>query len=328
MLEGELLVPEASQKQCRVAFVGGGAMAREHIRAFADIPGASLAGIANRTESKASALATEFGLPFVTSGIDRLYEETKADVVQVSVYETAILPVMRQVLAHPWTVLMEKPVGLNVAEAEAILAEASERGRQVYVGLNRRAISSTRAVLEDVRDDPAPRYIRVQDQQSLATARAIGHDERVVDAWMYANSIHLVDYLLAFGRGSIVSVDVIEPWRPRDPGVVIAKVAFSSGDIGLYEAIWNAPGPWACTVSTPRRRWELRPLERASYVDAGSRAVVAVDPDPVDGTYKPGFRLQAEWMVAERAGQKTPLPSLAEGVAAMRLTQRIYEPQP
>jgi len=319
-------VPLASQKECRIAFVGGGAMAREHIRAFADIPGVTLAGIANRTESKASALATEFGLPFVTSAIDRLYEETKADIVQVSVYETAILPVMRQVLAHPWTVLMEKPVGLNPTEAEAILDAASASGRRVYVGLNRRAMSSTRAVLEDVQDDPAPRYIRVQDQQSLATARAIGHDERVVETWMYANSIHLVDYLLAFGRGSIASVDVIEPWRPRDPGVVIAKVTFSSGDIGLYEAIWNAPGPWACTVSTPRRRWELRPLERASYVDAGSRTVVSVDPDPADLTYKPGFRRHAEWMVAAWNGEKTPLPNLAEGVAAMQLTQRIYEP--
>ncbi|HEX2726326.1 MAG TPA: Gfo/Idh/MocA family oxidoreductase, partial [Beijerinckiaceae bacterium] len=129
---GELLVPQASQKQCRVAFVGGGAMAREHIRAFADVPGVSLAGIANRTESKAGALASEFGLPLVTSAIDRLYEETKADIVQVSVYETAILPVMRQVLAHPWTVLMEKPVGLNPAEAEAIEAAARAAGRRVY----------------------------------------------------------------------------------------------------------------------------------------------------------------------------------------------------
>jgi predicted dehydrogenase len=320
------LMPQASQRSCRVAFVGGGAMAREHIKAFHDIDGVSLVGIANRTENKAQALANEFGLPFVTSDIGRLYAETRADVVQVSVYETGILPVMQQILAHPWAVLMEKPVGLNIVESEAILAKARELERAVYVGLNRRAMSSSRAVLEDLEDDQSTRYIRVQDQQSLTTARAIGHDERVVEAWMYANSIHLVDYLLAFGRGSITAVDVIEPWRPHNPSIVIAKVGFSSGDIGLYEAIWNGPGPWACAVSTSRRRWELRPLERASDVDAGSRSVVMIEPDEFDSEFKPGFRRQAEWMISEWSGERTPLPTLTDGAAAMRLVQQIYEP--
>ena len=71
----------------------------------------------------------------------------------------------------------------------------------MFVGLNRRCLSSTQAVLADLADDPGPRFIHVQDQQSLDVARQIGHAEPVVRNWMYANSIHLVDYLRAFGRG-------------------------------------------------------------------------------------------------------------------------------
>jgi len=320
----ERIMSDKTSQPCRVAFVGAGAMAREHIRAFGDVHGVTLAGIANRTAEKGRALAAEFGLPVVAPNVAALYEETKADIVQVSVYETAIREVMQQVLAYPWLVLMEKPIGLDTAEADAILAEAHRRGRRVFAGLNRRALSSTVAVLDDLAHDPGPRYIRVQDQQSLAVAQAIGHDPAVVRGWMYANSIHLIDYFSAFGRGRVVSVARVHPWNPEDPGIVIAKITFSSGDIGLYEAVWNGPGPWACTITTPRRRWELRPLERASYVDAGSRAVVPIEPDAWDADFKPGFRRQAGWTVAEWRGEKTPLPTLEDGVAAMHLTRAIY----
>src|SRR3979411_2370436 len=147
---------------------------------------------------------------------------------------------------------MEKPVGLDLKDGEDIAAAA--KSRQVYVGLNRRYLSSTQAVLADLAGDPAPRFIHVQDQQSLETARRIGHADIVVRNWMYANSIHLIDYFCAFGRGDGTEVTRVAPWRPENPGIVLAKIAFAGGDIGLYEGIWNGPGPWACTVTTPRRR--------------------------------------------------------------------------
>jgi predicted dehydrogenase len=309
---------------CKVAFIGAGAMAREHIRAFGDVRGVTLAGITNRTEAKAGALAMEFGLPVVAPDIPALYDATRADIVQVSVYETAIQAVMDQVLSFPWMVLMEKPVGLNASEAEAIWEAAEKRSRQVFVGLNRRALSSTRTVLADLEGDPGQRFIQIQDQQSLESAAAIGHHPLVLRNWMYANSIHLIDYLNIFGRGRITSVEKVHAWNPDHPTIVLAKATFSSGDIGLYQAIWGGPGPWACSVTTARRRWELRPLERASYVDSDSRTFVSVDPEPEDLTFKPGFRRQAEWAIAEWRKITTPLAKLGDGLSVMKLIRDIY----
>jgi len=256
---------------CRVAFVGGGATIREHVRAFAAVPNVEIVGLTNRTRDRAEAIAAELGVPLVARSIDDLYVRTQADLVVMAVYEPAIAAVAKLCFAHPWAVLMEKPIGLDLAEAHDVRAAATSAGRRVWVGLNRRAFASTRALLSDLAEDPGPRFIHVQDQQSLETARAIGHQDSVVQSWMFANSIHLVDYLTTLGRGKVSSVERIVPWRPDKPALVIAKVAFSSGDIGLYEAIWNGPGPWACSVSTPRRRWELRPLETVVFQNAGER---------------------------------------------------------
>ncbi|MBX9845851.1 MAG: Gfo/Idh/MocA family oxidoreductase [Xanthobacteraceae bacterium] len=298
-------------------------MAPEHIKAFADVPGVSIVGIWNRTCDKAAALAKQFNIPVVARDIADLHAQTKADLAVVAVYETAINPVMKQALTQPWAILMEKPVGLDLADAEDIAKAA--KGRKVYVGLNRRTLSSTNAVLDDLDSDPAPRFIHVQDQQSLQTARDIGHAEPVVRNWMYANSIHLVDYLRIFGRGEIVEVMPLMRWRPDEPGVVLTKVAFASGDVGLYEGIWNGPGPWACTVSTPRRRWELRPLEKAIFQNAGERKLNPVEPDAWDTDFKPGFRRQAERVVEAVRGRTGAAVPLADAVKTMRLIHDIFQ---
>ena len=296
-------------------------MAREHIKAFRDVPGVSIAGIWNRSRGNAEMLAQQFGVPVVADNVEELYARTHADLAIVAVYETAINPIMKQALAYPWAVLMEKPVGLDLADGEDIAAAA--KSKNVYVGFNRRFLSSTQAVLADLADDPHPRFIHVQDQQSLETAKQIGHADIVVRNWMYANSIHLIDYFCAFGRGDVTEVTRVAPWQPDYPGVVLAKIAFASGDIGLYEGIWNGPGPWACTVTTPRRRWEMRPLERATYQNAGERTLNPVDPHAWDNDFKPGFRLQAERVAGAVCGDERAV-TLDDGLRTMRLIGAIF----
>jgi len=313
---------DRNPKPLRVAIIGGGSMAPEHIKAFADVPGVSVAGIWNRTRDKAAALAKQFNIPVVANDITDLHAQTKADLAVVAVYETAINPVMKQSLAYPWAILMEKPVGLDLADAQDIATAA--KGRAVYVGLNRRMLSSTTAALDDLGNDPAPRFIHVQDQQSLQVARDIGHAEPVVRNWMYANSIHLVDYLRTFGRGEITEVTPLTRWKPDALGVVLAKVAFASGDVGLYEGIWNGPGPWSCTVGTPRRRWELRPLEKATFQNAGERKLNPVEPDAWDTNFKPGFRRQAECVVDAVRGKNDTAVPLDDAVKTMRLIHDIF----
>lgn len=303
--------------------IGGGAMIREHIRAFQNVPGVTIAGIWNRTREKAEALANEFEISVVASSIDNLYAATKADLAVLAVYETAIKEVVKRALVQPWAILMEKPVGVDLADAEEIAGTVKAKRAKVFVGLNRRTLSSTQAVLADLADDLGPRFIHVQDQQSFDVARQIGHAPQVIENWMYANSIHLVDYIVALGRGNIVEVTPVVRWNSKAPTVVVAKVTFDSEDIALYEGIWNGPGPWACTVTTPHRRWEMRPLEKALFQIVGERKQNPVEPHAWDRDFKPGFRLQAEQVVSALRGRGSAT-SIDEAVRTMRLVHDIY----
>ena len=307
-----------------VAVIGAGAMAEQHISAFVDIPGVEVAGIHSRTRPKADRLAEEFGISKVCDSVAELYHKTSADLLVVAVSVLSVRDVCAEAFQFPWTCLIEKPVGYDLAEAEEIAAEACKLGRQAFVALNRRHYSSTKAVTADLAEDGEPRLIHVQDQEDLSAAVASGQPEQVVQNWMYANSIHLVDYLRVFGRGEVTSVQPIIRWDPELPRFVVAKVTFSSGDIGLYEAIWNGPGPWAVTVTTQTKRWELRPLEQAAYQPRGSRKLQPVALHEWDTSFKPGFRAQAEAAVRAVKGQANGLPSLEEALASMRLVHQIY----
>lgn len=315
-------------------------MARQHLRAFADVPGVTLAGLHSRTLSRAQKLADEFKIPQVFESVAELYARTEADLVVVAVPELAMNSVSQACFQFPWTVLLEKPAGYNLQDAEEIYRAAQAQNRRVLVGLNRRFYASTRTAQSELDQQPGPRFIHVQDQQDPEAATARGVPAPVVRNWMYANSIHVIDYLRIYGRGEIQSVTPVIPWQAeglvegsmegagKDSGegspVVVAKIEFDSGDIGLYQGIWQGPGPWSVTVTTPGKCWELRPLEQLAYQVRGSRQWRRAEDHPWDRDFKPGFRLQAQMAVDAAQGRPSECPTLAEALKTMRLISAIF----
>jgi predicted dehydrogenase len=308
----------------RIAIVGAGYMAGEHAKAFANWPGVRIVGVCGRRRERAEALASAYGTTAFDS-VDEMRRASGADAVVVAVNELSMKPVCEQVFAHDWAALLEKPVGLNLAQAREI--EALANGRRAWVALNRRAYGSTRAALAELEalgGDAGPRLISVLDQQNMKDARAGGQPEPVVRHYMYANSIHLVDYLNAFGRGKVVDVETRVPFDAARPGHVVATVRFSSGDVGVYQAVWDGPGPWAVSVTNRRVRVEMRPLEQVAVQRRGERHLTALSADPRDTEYKPGLHVQAGWLLDELCGRPTPLASLAEATRSMALVAAIY----
>jgi predicted dehydrogenase len=308
----------------KVAFIGAGYMTSEHIKAFKDIPQVELCGITSRTRARAEALAEATGVSQVCDSIEALYAATKADLVVIAVPELSVKDVCIEAFKYPWTCLIEKPAGYNVADAEHILATAKEQKRDAFLALNRRHHSSTRAIVKDLENFDGQRLVHVYDQENPRVALESGQPQEVVDHWMYANSIHVIDYFKLFCRGELLSVENLSEWKPGEPCFVLSKLSYSSGDIGMYEAVWEGPGPWAATVITHSRRWEMRPLEQASFQNYQSRQIETVPVHSWDTQFKPGLRLQAEEAIRALSGKSHRLPSLEEGLQTMNIVRKIY----
>lgn len=308
----------------RIAIVGAGYMAGEHARALAAQPGVGIVGVVGRSPERAEALASQYGAQ-VLGDVDSLWRTTQADAVVVAVNEPSMAAVCEQVFRYPWTVLLEKPVGVDLADAHRIEDSALGHGAEgrVWVGLNRRSYASTREALGLIPAE-GPRLVSVLDQQDLDVIRAMGKPEVVVRNFMYANSLHLIDYFNVFCRGDLVSVEVAAPWTPDVPTHVIASLLWSSGDRGVYQAIWNGPGPWGVSVAHPDLRVEMRPLESLTVQRRGERRAVPMDADPIDASFKPGLHVQAQELLRAVAGGETRLASLRDAVRSMSLCATIY----
>lgn len=315
-----------AKEKIKIAIIGAGNMAQEHIRAFADIEDVVLAGIFSRTRSKAEDVAKTFSIEKVCDSIAALYRDTQANLVIIAVPELEVRKVCNEAFTHPWVCLIEKPAGYDLADAEAIANVAKEKNCTAYVALNRRHYSSTRTVTQALEGVAGQRLIHVYDQENPIVALEGGQPPEVVKNWMYANSIHVIDYLRIYGRGDITSVEPIIRWTPDAPRFVMAKVSFSSGDIGIYEATWNGPGPWAVTITTQEKRWEMRPLEQASVQPYRIRKQEPLPVHHWDTEFKPGVRLQAEEAIKAVRQQPTKLPTLDEAMETMKLVSEIYAP--
>jgi predicted dehydrogenase len=308
----------------KVAFVGAGYMATEHMRAFASLPDVEIAGIYSHGRERAEKLAASYGAR-VCDSVSDLYARTAADLVVVTVVELSMAEVAAECFAHPWTVLLEKPAGYDLADATRIRDAAVRAHSRAFVAFNRRAYSSTRQALELLRGDASQRFIKVIDQQDQLAAILQNHQpELVARNFMFANSIHLIDYFRILARGEVAEIEPIIRWTQEKPGLVLAKVNFTSGDIGLYEGIWNGPGPWIVSVNTPEQRIEMRPLEQVSVQLRGTRVVTKLDIDPDDTAYKPGLRHQATQAVAAARAEPANLATIEDSWHSMKLVADIF----
>jgi predicted dehydrogenase len=312
-------------EQINVAIVGAGLMAEEHIKAFIAIKCVKVVGIFSRTRTRAEALAIKYGIAEVFNSVDALYNGTCANLLIVAVSELEVRKVCIQAFKHPWISLIEKPAGYDLVDAEIIASTAQKAGRRAYVALNRRHFSSTRAVLKDLANFNGQRLVSVLDQENPIAALEGGQPPLVVNNWIYANSIHVIDYLRIFCRGEVSSMEHIVRWNPTNPLFVVTKITFDSGDIGLYQAVWNAPGPWVVAVNTRMKRWEMRPLEQATVQTYKSRKAEAISVHAWDLEFKPGLRQQAEEAIKAVRDEANLLPTLEDAIATMKLAKCIYE---
>lgn len=299
-------------------------MSSEHLRAFDSCLDVQLVGIHSRTFARAQELANCYPQMKVAHSIHELYESTHADLVVIAVPELACRDVCEQAFKYPWTLLVEKPVGYTLSEALYIERLALSHHAKVFVALNRRFYGSTLQLQQLLKDNSSSRIVTILDQEDSFGALAAGQPIEVVNHWMYANSIHLIDYFSQLCRGQHLNSRVLIPWNPMEPGPVLAQLEFSSGDVGVYQASWNAPGPWSVSVSTPEFRAELRPIEQLSVQMAGSRKSELQQDDPLDHQFKPGLLRQAQAAINSVRGFPSILPTLSEANRSMALVASIY----
>jgi len=118
-----------------VGFIGAGDIAVLHAAAVKKCPGAKLIGLWNRSQDRATQRAAEFGCKNYKTPED-LVKDPLIDAVFVLTNLESHLEYTKLALDHGKHVLVEKPVGVSVAEIEQMKSAAEAKGLVCMPGHN------------------------------------------------------------------------------------------------------------------------------------------------------------------------------------------------
>src|SRR6266852_6400478 len=262
-------------KRIRVAVVGAGEFGRNHARVYRELEGAELVGVFDENLERAAAVAAEFPTQVLKS-LDEL--RGRADAASVAVPTVAHAEVGCRLLEMGLDVLVEKPMAVNLAEADALLHAGKKNGRILQVGHVERFNPAVVAV-EPILNRPL--FFEVH-RLGVFTPRSL--DVEVI----YDVMIHDLDILLALVKEPVTEVKAVGiPVLTDKVDIAHARLEFMGG------AVANVT---ASRVSTERVR-KMRFFQQHEYIslDYARRDALRV------GVKRPGSR-------PEFAFEKLPAP--------------------
>ena len=131
----------------RVGVIGAGAISQvAHLPVLRRLPGVEVAAICDNDSGKAQALAARFDVKDTYDDIEDVLRYSRVDVVVICTPNHLHEIHVTSALAAGAHVLCERPLAMNVAGVERVLAASDKYGKRVMVGMNHRFRSDVQAV--------------------------------------------------------------------------------------------------------------------------------------------------------------------------------------
>jgi UDP-N-acetyl-2-amino-2-deoxyglucuronate dehydrogenase len=321
-------------------------VARYHAQAIASAPGARLVASSRSDATKAAAAAAEFGVPCETS-YDALLARPDVDAVCICTPSAAHAAQTIAAARAGKHVLVEKPMALTLADADAMIAACRESRVTLGVALQRRTEPAYQAVRAAMAagafGDPVAGlalvpYFRTQAYYDSAAWRGTWADDG--GGALMNQGIHIADLLLWF-LGDVEEVHarsatVAHAIEVEDD--LVASLRFKSGALGSIVATTAAAPGFPHRIEVYGTRGGVQ-LEAEAIVRWEGEAVPPIDPSLRAGVAPPAAgaggsatglaptghaRLLADFVTAVRSG-RPPLVPGEEGRRSLALVLAVYE---
>lgn len=242
-------IPDAPirSRDFRIGCIGAGfIMADIHLAAYHEA-GFAVAAIASRSRDKAAAVAARWDIPKVHDTPEALIDAGGFEILDIAYPPDQQPALIRRAIQQTGirAILAQKPLALDLATAEVLVAEARAAGKILSVNQNMRFDQSMRVLKQAL------------DREALGTPVLASIEMRAIPHWqpflreygrltLLNMSIHHLDVLrYLFGEVEAISTTVRADPRtdfPHKDGICISTLTFRSGLIALsLEDVWAGP---------------------------------------------------------------------------------------
>jgi predicted dehydrogenase len=208
----------------KVGVIGVGYLGRHHARLYAELPGATLVGVADVDAGRLAEIAAATGAEGFADYRDLL---AKVDAVSVVVPTTLHHQVAKTCLDAGVDVLLEKPMTVTIEEADELIALADAKGRLIQIGHLERFNGAVRALAPRL---SAPRFI---ESHRLGPFVGRGTDVHVILDLM----IHDLDIIMSLVRSPITEIRAVGvPVLTTNIDIANARLEFADGCVANVTA--------------------------------------------------------------------------------------------
>ncbi len=144
-----------ADKRLNIALIGCGRASADHLKAinFFEKRGfVELTAIVDKNERAVESIlasrSTQFKRPIVSDNIEDVFNKTPIDLTVIATPPTTHFPLAVKALEANSHLIVEKPLTLDMVEAEAMIALAKDRKRKLAVGMKYRYIPGVREIRE------------------------------------------------------------------------------------------------------------------------------------------------------------------------------------
>jgi len=269
----------------RIGLVGCGAISTQHLEAIAATPGLELGGVVSASAGRARTVGERWDVPWFTAH-DDLLGQAGLDAVTICTPSGLHAQQALAALRSGRHAVVEKPIALSLADADAVVREGRERGLVVATISQRRFEPAVRALRSAVEAGALGRislviseglYLRPQSYYDSAPWRGT----RDLDGGVLMNqAIHTIDLLRWIG-GPVASVaahlaTLGHAMEAEDTASV--SLRFATGALGSIVAT---------TCATPEFPVELRVYGDRGHVRLVGEAAVEWDVPGIDAPAPP-----------------------------------------
>jgi UDP-N-acetyl-2-amino-2-deoxyglucuronate dehydrogenase len=269
----------------RVGLVGCGAISTQHLEAISVLPGLALSAVVSASEDRARTVGERWGVPWTTN-LDDLLGRDDVDAVTIATPSGLHPAQALAALRSGRHAIVEKPIALSVADADAVIAEGRARGLVVATISQRRFEPAVRALRDAIASGALGTvsliiaeglYHRPQAYYDSAAWRGT----RALDGGVLMNqAIHVIDLVRWMG-GPVASVAghvATLGHRMEAEDTASVSLRFTNGTLGEIVAT---------TCATPEFPVELRVYGDRGHVRLAGETVVEWDvpgvPAPAPG---------------------------------------------
>jgi len=322
----------------RIAVIGAGLVARRsHLPAYAACDEAQVEVLVSGSVERARLVAAEFGITRVLGSWEEAVADPEIDAVDVCVPNHLHAPIAIAAARAGKHVIVEKPMALTVAEADAMIAAAREAGVVLAVAHNLRYAPIYETVKRVVSEGTIGRPLSVRavfmhagpDEFWGATSDWFWKAEQAGGGALFDMGIHMIDLVRWFVDRPVLEVTAITSRTlkptPFDDNA-IALLRFEGDVIASVQASWSArPFPDRQVMihgelgHLAMGRSVEEPL--VAYVLGGEHGQKIVPEIPKESTRLNPF-VHFVRCIRDRA---VPLTSGEEGRASLAVTLAAYE---